>query len=372
MKDGKLQIGFIGCGGIAIQKHLPGMVQTEAQLCAFCDLIPERAEKAAKEYGTADAKVYTDYKELLADPAIDAVHVLTPNVSHCEITVAALEAGKHVMCEKPMAISSKEAKLMLDARDRTGKILTIGYQYRHFAENQVAKKVVEDGWLGEVYYAEATNLRRRGVPTWGVFTDKSKQGGGPLIDIGTHALDLTLFMLNNYDVDYVVGTSFERLGRLLDPEHQGQVGRRGEQVSWDHTTYEVEDSAVGHIKMKNGTVINLRTSWVINIAEAAGANGQATVMLAGTKGGLDTIEQRVRLNHVVAGQPTISYVGEKIAPFIPGFSAGEAPPSLEAEIWVNALKGEGELFVTADQAYAVTQILEAIYESSRTGKQIFF
>ena len=111
---------------------------------------------------------------------------------------------------------------MLDARDRTGKMLTIGYQYRHFPVNQVAKKVVDDGWLGDIYYAEATYLRRRGVPTWGVFTDKSKQGGGPLIDIGTHALDLTLFMMNNYDVDYVVGTSFEKLGTLLDPEHQAR------------------------------------------------------------------------------------------------------------------------------------------------------
>ena len=191
----KLKIGFIGCGGIANGKHLPGMAQQKeyVDLVAFCDLIPERAEKAAKEYGTPDAKVYTDYHELLADPTIDAVHVLTPNVAHCEITVAALEAGKHVLCEKPMAATPADAQKMLEARDRTGKMLTIGYQYRHFPENQVAKKVVDDGWLGDVYYAEATYLRRRGVPTWGVFTDKSKQGGGPLIDIGTHALDLTLF-----------------------------------------------------------------------------------------------------------------------------------------------------------------------------------
>ena len=186
----KLKIGFIGCGGIANQKHLPGMAQqTEfVDLVAFCDLIPERAEKAAKEYGTPDAKVYTDYHDLLADPTIDAVHVLTPNVAHCEITVAALEAGKHVLCEKPMAATPADAQKMLDARDRTGKMLTIGYQYRHFPVNQVAKSVVDDGWLGDIYYAEATYLRRRGVPTWGVFTDKSKQGGGPLIDIGTHAV----------------------------------------------------------------------------------------------------------------------------------------------------------------------------------------
>ena len=121
-----VRVGFIGCGGIANGKHFPGMAQQEGvDMCAFCDLILERAEKAAKEYGTPDAKVYTDYHELLADPTIDAVHVLTPNVAHCEITVAALEAGKHVLCEKPMAATPADAKKMLEARDRTGKMLTI-------------------------------------------------------------------------------------------------------------------------------------------------------------------------------------------------------------------------------------------------------
>ncbi len=357
----KLKIGFIGCGGIANSKHFPGMAQQKeyVDMVAFCDLIPERAEKAAKEYGTPDAKVYTDYHDLLADPTIDAVHVLTPNVAHCEITVAALEAGKHVLCEKPMAATPADAQKMLDARDRTGKMLTIGYQYRHFPVNQVAKKVVDDGWLGDIYYAEATYLRRRGVPTWGVFTDKSKQGGGPLIDIGTHALDLTLFMMNNYDVDYVVGTSFEKLGTLLDPEHQGQINSRGEQDSWNNKTYDVEDSAIGHIKMKNGAVINLRASWAMNMLPESGCNDKAHVMLAGTKGGLDTL-------------PAVTMVGNKIASYIPGFSQGPAPVSKEHEIWVKALRGEGELFVTADQAFVVTKILDAIYQSSKTGKPVYF
>ena len=368
-----LKIGFIGCGGIANQKHLPGMKGMEGvDLCAFCDLIIERAEKAAKEYGTPDAKVYTDYKELLADPTIDAVHVLTPNIAHCEITVAALEAGKHVLCEKPMAATPEDAQKMLDARDRTGKLLTIGYQYRHFPENQVAKKVVDEGLLGEIYYAEATYLRRRGVPTWGVFTDKSKQGGGPLIDIGTHCLDFTLFLMNNYDVDYVVGTSFEKLGKLLDAEHQGQVNWMGKHDTWNNETYDVEDSAVGFIKMKNGATIVLRAAWAINMAEEYGASNSAFTMLAGTKGGLDTKEGRVRLNHVVASYPTISWVGNKVAGYIPGFSQGPAPKSKEHEIWVNALKGEGELFVTADQAFVVTKILDAIYQSSKSGKPVYF
>lgn len=363
-----LKIGFIGCGGIANQKHFPGMIQQKGvDLAAFCDLIIERAEEAAKKYGTPDAKVYTDYRELLADPTIDAVHVLTPNVSHCEITVAALEAGKHVLCEKPMAATVEDAQKMLEARDRTGKMLTIGYQYRHFHENAVAKQVVDEGWLGDIYYAEASYIRRRGVPTWGVFTDKSKQGGGPLIDIGTHALDLTLWMMDNYEPACVVGATFEKLGRLLNPNEQGQTMFRGAPDPWNNKTFEVEDSSMGFIKMKNGAVINLRASWALNMVTNPGM-----VMLCGTKGGLDTYDGAVRLNHVVGGQQAVTMVGEKIPPFIPGFGSGELPPSKEAEIWVAALKGEGGLFVTADQAFVVTKILDAIYQSAKTGKAVYF
>ena len=178
--------------------------------------------------------------------------------------------------------------------------------------------------------------------------------------------------MNNYDVDYVVGTSFEKLGTLLDPEYQGQVDRMGNQNNWNNKTYDVEDSAVGMIKMKNGAVINLRAAWAINMAEEAGANNEATTLLAGTKGGLDTLTGQVRLNHVVGSQPAITMVGKKVDSYIPGFSQGPAPVSKEHEIWVKALRGEGELFVTADQAFVVTKILDAIYQSSKTGKPVYF
>ena len=131
----KLKIGIIGCGGIANGKHMPALKRIkEVEMVAFCDIIPERAEKAANKFGTPDAKVYTDYKELLKDKSIDVVHVLTPNREHSFITVDALESGKHVMCEKPMAINSAEAQKMLDAARRTGKKLTIGYQNRFRAD----------------------------------------------------------------------------------------------------------------------------------------------------------------------------------------------------------------------------------------------
>ena len=198
----KVRVGIIGCGDIANSKHLPSIKKLAErgvlEIVAFCDLIEEKAVKAAKEYGTPDAKVYTDYKELLKDETIESIHVCTPNRSHSFITVDALHAGKNVICEKPMAINSAEAKKMLDAAKETGKILTIGYQNRQRPECRYLKATCEDGVLGEIYYAKAHAIRRRAVPIWGVFLNEYEQGGGPLIDIGTHALDLTLWMMDNY------------------------------------------------------------------------------------------------------------------------------------------------------------------------------
>jgi len=127
----KFRIGIIGCGGIANGKHMPSLAKLDnIEMVAFCDIIEEKAKKAAKDFGTKDAKVYLDYKKLLEDKTIDIVHVLTPNSSHCPISCDALEAGKHVMCEKPMAISAAEAQKMVDTAKKTGKKLTVGYQNR--------------------------------------------------------------------------------------------------------------------------------------------------------------------------------------------------------------------------------------------------
>ena len=355
-----VRVGFIGCGGIANGKHFPGMAQQEGvDMCAFCDLILERAEKAAKEYGTPDAKVYTDYHELLADPTIDAVHVLTPNVAHCEITVAALEAGKHVLCEKPMAATPADAKKMLEARDRTGKMLTIGYQYRHFPENQVAKKVVDSGALGDVYYAEATYLRRRGVPTWGVFTDKAKQGGGPLIDIGTLALDLTLWMMNNYKPKMVVGTTYKKLG---DQKEAGNAWG-----DWDPEKFTVEDSAFGFITMEDGATIILESSWALNSLDV----DEAKTSLCGTKAGAD-MKGGLRINGVKYNkqyieEPNLESGG---VDYFEGDLGGE-PQDFECRTWINAITKGTPLTVLPEQAAVVTQILEAIYESAKTGRPVY-
>ncbi len=243
-----VRIGIIGCGGIANGKHMPSLRQIPGvQMVAFCDIIEERARKAKQDYGTPDAAVYTDYRKLLEDKTIDVVHVCTPNRAHSFITVDALHAGKHVMCEKPMAINAAEAKKMLDAAKETGKLLTIGYQSRQRADAQYMKQECLAGTFGDIYYAKATAIRRRAVPTWGVFLNEYEQGGGPLIDIGTHALDLTLWMMDNYKPKYCLGQTFHKLNK---DTNQGNAWG-----NWDPEKFTVEDSAFGMVVMENGASI---------------------------------------------------------------------------------------------------------------------
>ncbi len=209
----KVKVGIIGCGGIGMQKHLPALSAVdEVEVVAFCDLIEERAVKAAKEFGTKDAKVYTNYKELLKDKEIQTIHVCTPNKSHKDISIDALHANKHVLCEKPMAKTAADAKAMLQAAKETGNLLSVGYQNRYREDSRYLHKACQRGDLGDIYFAKAHAVRRRAVPTWGVFLNEEEQGGGPLIDIGTHALDLTLWLMDNYKVKSVKGSVYKKLG----------------------------------------------------------------------------------------------------------------------------------------------------------------
>lgn len=361
----KLKIGFVGCGGIAFSKHFPALakLKDKVELVAFCDLIKDRAEKGKKEYGDDGAKVYTDYVELLKDKSIDVIHVLTPNISHSEITVAALEAGKHVMCEKPMAINSAEAQRMIDAAKSTGKKLTIGYQNRFRSDSLETKAACESNELGEIYYSKAHAIRRRGVPTWGVFPDKAKQGGGPLIDIGTHALDLTLWFMDNYRVKTVFGSTYQK---LKDKPEGNQFG------PWNPKTFETEDSAFGFIKMENGATIFLEAAWALNMINPK----EAQVTLCGTDGGAEmfgaayadqgyVVFNNIKHNTQVQTQPS---QGSGVF----GFENTTHLEQRDAEAtqWIDAIINDTEPLVKPEQAFVVTQILEAIYKSAETGEVV--
>ena len=356
-----VKVGIIGCGGIANGKHMPCLQQVECvEMVAFCDIVREKAEKAAKEYGTPDAKVYEDYRELIADPEIEVVHVLTPNRSHADITIDSLHAGKHVMCEKPMAKTAADAKRMLDAARETGKRLTIGYQHRQKASAQYAKKYIEQGSLGEIYYANCYAIRRRGTPNWGVFLNEYEQGGGPIIDIATHSLDLTLYLMNNYEPAMVLGKTHKALEH---PEAGNVWGDNG--VS----TTPLEEAACALIVMKNGATIMLETSWAIN-TEAVIREGSCR--LCGSKAGLSILNDDLTINKVELDRQVDSKV--ELGAGGVAFYSGKAvtPHALEARQWIESIVNDTAPCVLPEQAYVVSQILEAIYTSSKTGKAVYF
>ncbi|MGG6312871.1 Gfo/Idh/MocA family protein [Paenibacillus macerans] len=349
----KLKVAIIGCGGIANSKHLPALSKLDqVEICGFYDVLPERSRQAADQFGAPGAKVYADYRDLLAEPSIDVVHVCTPNDAHAEISIAALEAGKHVMCEKPMAKSAADARRMAETARRTGKKLTIGYNNRFRIDSLYLKQACENGDLGDIYFAKAHAVRRRGVPTWGVFLSREKQGGGPLIDIGTHALDLTLWLMNNYEPQVVLGTAYHKLS-----QRENAVNSWG---PWDPKQFEVEDSAFGMIVMKNGATVMLESSWALNTLEEK----QAVYTLCGTEGGAD-VKDTLRLNGEKYGQ-----LYEHPVQF--NTKGMESMQEKEIRLWIEAVLQDKEPLVTPEQACVVSEIVEAIYESSATGKAVYF
>ncbi len=365
----KLKIGMIGCGGIANQKHFPALKNNGDlnKIVAFCDIVKERAEKAAEEFGAAGAKVYTDYKELLADPDIDVVHICTPNVSHSAIAVDAFAAKKHVYCEKPMSHSTAEAEKMVEAWKASGMQFTVGYQNRFRPEVQNLHRSCADGELGDIYYGKAHAVRRRGVPTWGVFMDKEQQGGGPLIDIGTHALDITMWCMGNYDIESVTGSVFYKLGSEPQATEGNLFG------PWDTDTYEVEDSAMGFVKMKNGAVINLEASWALNILESREASTTLCGTAAGAEihSGMSHSKNELIYNRGRNGQ----LMEEKISPVggVAYFGGGGGEEgTIDMKQWLSAVQNGTAALVKPEEALAVTKVLDAIYQSAKENKEMKF
>lgn len=354
----KLRAGIVGCGGIANGKHLPAMQKSGLyEVVAFCDIIIERAQETKEKFGTEDAKVFEDYRELLKED-LDVVYVTTPNRSHAEISIAAMEAGRDVMCEKPMAKNYAEAQKMVETAERTHRVLNIAYQNRYRTDSLYLKEMCKSDELGEIYFAKAHALRRRAVPTWGVFLNEEEQGGGPLIDIGTHALDLTLWCMDNYEPHMVVGSVYHKLGKQT---HTGNV-----MGDWDPEKMTVEDSAFGYITMKNGASIYLEASWALNSLDEK----EAKFTLCGTKGGID-FNDGVRYNTVRHD----TMVVEKPNIYLEGIPLAEPPKDraveTEMRIFLDAITKGTPVVVKPEQALVVTQILEAIYESGKTGKAVY-
>lgn len=352
-----VNVGMIGCGGIAMGKHLPSLAKIpEAKITAFFDVAWDRANDAKSQYGTPDAKIYDNVADLLRDPDVHVVHICTPNDTHAEISISALEAGKHVLCEKPMAKTAADARRMLETAERTGKKLSIAYQNRFRRDSLWMHEAARNDEFGEIYLAKAHAVRRRAVPTWGVFLDLEKQGGGPLIDIGTHALDLALWMMDNYEPRTVLGTSYRKLAEL--------GSNANEWGPWDPAKFTVEDSAFAMITMKNGATVWLESSWALNTLDV----DEAKVTLHGTKAGAD-MKGGLRINGEEHGRLYTKEIqlGSVWDNVVPNDAAEK-----EARAWIDAILHDREPVVTAKQAMVVQQILEAVYESARKGEAVSF
>lgn len=351
----KVKIGVIGAGGIANGAHLPGY-STIPDLCevvAICDIDETALEKTAAKYPNIKYK-FTDYHDLLNLDEIEGVSVCTPNYVHKQPTIDALNAGKNVLCEKPIAMNAIEAKEMVDTARKSGKILQVGYNSRFVPSNQLLKRYIDEGELGDIYWARAQALRIRGIPGWGVFIDKSKQGGGPLIDIGVHILDLTLWCMGHPKPVAASGVTYQQFGKRDDV-----VGFMGQ---WDYKNFTVEDFASALIRFENGATIMLESSFVANIKEEVFAT-----TLCGTKGGAYVQPQDSKLPLMLTQEKHRSIVNYE--PRFPGPNNINTHHA-EMKAFVECIRDGKEPLVTGEHGLMVAQIIDAIYESAEAGREV--
>jgi len=250
-------VGFIGAGGIALM-HMTHLKKIPGVSVSCASDINETSLRRARDAQGVE-RHYTDYREMLKhEHDMHAVDICTPNGLHAENAVAAFEAGKHVMVEKPMAMNARECQRMIDAASRAGKQLVIGFQFRFDPRTQLIRRQIIDGHFGKILYVRCQALRRRGIPNWGVFGRKDLQGGGPMIDIGVHVLEMAHYCIGSPKPLSAFGNAWTYHG------HQPS-DILSQWPNWDHQTYSVEDLAVGMIRMEGGAMMSIEASFVAHI-----------------------------------------------------------------------------------------------------------
>ena len=340
-----LRVGIIGSGGIARGVHIPNYnKQPDVKVVACSDVVEASAKSCAEQFDIPH--VFTDYKQMLQDVELDAVSVCTPNYLHKDPTIAALEAGVHVMCEKPIAMNAQEGREMVEAAKRTGKKLAMGLMTRQQSDMQALKRAIDGGELGEIYFGKCHAMRRRGIPGWGVFGEKDKQGGGPLIDIGVHIMDSALWLMGHPKPVAVSGKTYTKFGNRKDV-----LGLMGQ---WNVDTFTVEDFAVGLVRFENGATLEIESSFAANIEHDV-----MDIKLLGDQGGcslhpLKIFTERNRTLYDVSPVhlPRAAAHEENIKKFI------------------QAIREGGEVPVPGEQGLMVTEIIDAIYRSSDENREI--
>lgn len=352
MTDHRLHVGVIGVGGIAEVAHLPGYQKAGADVYALCTRYPERIQPAVRQYSVQN--VFTDYRELLDLEKVEAVSVCVPTHLHAEVTKAALRAGKHVLCEKPPALNAQDAAEMQDVARETGKLLMYGFSARFRSTAQKLKEFVEKGILGDIYGAKAGWIRRRGNPA-GWFTEKERAGGGALIDLGVHGLDLAWWIMGRPQPTAASGMVYRKFGNYAsddaatpDPVMQRHLKQQ------EKRTFDVEDSAFATLRFSNGAHLMLEASWALN---CAGERRYTTYY--GTKGGAE-METDLKLFTELEGS---------LVDMEPQVADGNAYYA-QMRHFVAAVRGEEDPMTTAEDGTLVMKMIDAIYRSAELGREV--
>ncbi len=351
MSQEKIRLGIIGAGNIGnVHMSVFSQLGEEATIVAVTDDYRPLAEKAANTYGIV--KIHDSAETLIADPDVDAVIVGVPNKFHAPLAIAALKAGKHVLLEKPMGINGDAAKEIVRAQQESGKVVMVGHQMRWQWQMLEMKRQVDNGALGDIYNAKTGWWRRKGIPGWGTwFTQKEVSGGGPLIDIGVHMLDLALHLMGNPKPVSVFGSTYAEFG----PKKKG-IGTWG-RPNWNGS-YDVEDLATALIKMDNGATLSLEVSWAVNMA----SDNQPFVHLMGSEGGASLVGDRCTLVTETFDRP-VDVVLERP-------EDQEEDRILLSKHFLECIREGKEPITSALSGLKTNLVLDAIFESSRTGHEV--
>lgn len=254
----KLRYACIGAGGIAGAHLGPLSKRDDVEIVALADPFPGKKAQYAEQYKIPASGLYEDYEKMLKEVQPDAVSVCSPNGMHAQNTIAALQAGADVIVEKPMAASVKQAQEMVDLAKKLGRKLVIGFQYRFSPRVTFIKNAIDQGAMGQVLFGRVQALRRRGIPNWGVFGQKDKQGGGGLIDIGVHVLEMCHYAMGSPKPVAASGNTWTYLGNKKSNVASQWPG-------WDYKTYTVEDLAIGSIRFDNGAIVHVEAGFVAHM-----------------------------------------------------------------------------------------------------------
>ena len=347
-----MKVGIIGCGAIAVGQHIPAyMNNPKTEIKYFCDPMPGRAESVAEQFGCGIA--VTDYREVLSDPEVTAVSVCTPNMMHSEIAIAAMQAGKHVLCEKPAASCYEDVLQMQKVQHETGKTLDIGVFNRFNDSVNQIREMIQSGELGEIYQVCVSFRQQRAIPgLGGAFTTKAIAGGGVLIDWGVHFLDVVMYCCGDPKPQSVSAETYSKLGSPIEDYVYVKMWAGPPKTNG---TYDVEEFVTALIRTE-GPSITLNGAWAQNIGQT-----EKFIDFLGTKGG-------VRLYY---GKDYTLYTtkdGELVSENTP--PSGRSAYQMEIDAFVDSVETGQKNPNHIDNHIPTAQIMDSIYRSADTHREI--